>query len=136
MKIMKTAQYRKYVLSWIFLLNINNPWLHKKVHKKREMGNNWEWIWTFSWSFPLSNLFLSLNLSSFPTNTKYCRPSIYYVIWTGFRKWAFLLTQHCIYADIVGGSQKSPKMCWRNIWMVPYGKCPSKYYVVASVFLA
>ena len=33
------------------------------------MGNNWEWIWTFSWSFPLSNLFLSLNLSSFLTNT-------------------------------------------------------------------
>ena len=38
----------------------------------------------------------------------------------GFRKWQFLLVQNYIYADIVGGwVWKCPKMCWRNLGMVP-----------------
>ena len=32
----------------------------------------------------------------------------------------FADVQHCIYADIMGGwVRKSPKLCWRNIRMVP-----------------
>ena len=32
----------------------------------------------------------------------------------------FAVVLYCIYADIVGGwVRKGPKMCCRNIWMVP-----------------
>ena len=31
----------------------------------------------------------------------------------------FADVQYCIYANIVGGSEKSPKICWRNIGMIP-----------------
>ena len=49
-------------------------------------------------------------------------PSLCYVSkwtgWVGSERWQFLLTFSSIYAD-VGWVRKGPKMCWRNIGMVP-----------------
>ena len=49
-------------------------------------------------------------------------PSLYYVSkrtgWVESEKWQSLLTTSIIYSDI-GWVRKSPKLCWRNIWMVP-----------------
>ena len=53
----------------------------------------------------------------------------------GSRKLSVLLTSstYCIYADLtpqVGGCvRKSPKLCWRNIWMVP------NWHLLMPVFL-
>ena len=51
-------------------------------------------------------------------------PSLYHVSkrtgWVGSEMAIFADVQYCIYADIVGGCvKKSPKICWRDIGMVP-----------------
>ena len=39
----------------------------------------------------------------------------------GVKNGHFSDVQYCIYTDLVGGLiRKSPKICWRNVGMVPY----------------
>ena len=39
--------------------------------------------------------------------------------WAGSVNGRFLLTFCTVFADVGGWVRKGPKMCWRNIWMVP-----------------
>ena len=89
-----------------------SPWHYKVLKTSMHKGPIWECNLKFRFKLicfgTIHTLrqekdWVSSKNGSFCFNVHYC----------------FAYVHYCIYADIVRGSAKGPKMCWRNIWMVP-----------------